>query len=61
MISSILIFILFYINISMLWIKIDFYKLIWLNENIKKKKFVIFRTCQTLKNVFGENLFLEKS
>jgi hypothetical protein len=34
-ISSPVIFILFYINISMLWIKIDFYKLIWLNGNIK--------------------------
>jgi len=35
-ISSSMIFILFYINIFMLWIKIDFYKLIWLNKNIKK-------------------------
>jgi len=34
-ILSPVIYILFYINISMLWIKIDFYKLIWLNENIK--------------------------
>jgi hypothetical protein len=25
----------FYINIFMLWIKIDFYRLIWFNENIK--------------------------
>jgi hypothetical protein len=28
-------FILFYINIYILWIKINFYKLIWFNENIK--------------------------
>jgi hypothetical protein len=35
-ISSSVIFILFYINISMLWkTNFDFYKLIWLNENIK--------------------------
>jgi len=34
-ILSLMIFILFYINIYMLWIKIDFCKLIWLNENIK--------------------------
>jgi hypothetical protein len=35
LISSPMIFILFYINIYMMWIKINFYKLIWLNENIK--------------------------
>jgi len=35
-ISSPVIFILFYINISMLWIKFDFYKLIWLNKYVKK-------------------------
>jgi len=35
-ISSSMIFILFYIYIFMLWIKIDFYKLICLNKNIKK-------------------------
>jgi hypothetical protein len=34
-ISSPVIFILFYINIYMFWIKIDFYRLIWLNKNIK--------------------------
>jgi hypothetical protein len=33
-ISSPVIFILFYINIYMFWIKIDFYRLIWLNKNI---------------------------
>jgi hypothetical protein len=34
-ISSLVIFMLFCINIFMLWIKIDFYNLIWLNESIK--------------------------
>jgi hypothetical protein len=34
-ILSPVIFILFYINIYMFCIKINFYKLIWLNENIK--------------------------
>jgi hypothetical protein len=48
----------------MLWIKIDFYKLIWLNENIKnicdfsyvhtkhRKMFLV-------KNIFLKNSFLE--
>jgi len=35
-ISSSVIFILFYINIYMFGIKINFYRLIWLNKNIKK-------------------------
>jgi hypothetical protein len=35
-ISSPVIFILFYINIYMFRIKIGFYRLIWLNKNIKK-------------------------
>jgi len=34
-ISYSMIFILFYINIYMFWIKINFYRLIWLNENMK--------------------------
>jgi len=57
-ISSLVIFILFYINIYMFWIKIDFYRLIWLTKNIKK--IVIFHTRQTPKNVFDEKYFKKK-
>jgi len=42
----------------MFGIKIDFYRLIWLNKNIKK--IVIFRTRQTPKNAFSEKYFSEK-
>jgi hypothetical protein len=47
----------------MLWIKIDFYKLIWLNENIKKYLWFFVhakhRKMFSAKNIFLKNDFLE--
>jgi len=53
-----LIFSIIYINIFMLWIKIYFYRLIWLNENIYIV--VIFRTRQIPKNIFSD-IFWQKT
>jgi hypothetical protein len=73
-ISSSMIFILFYINFYMFWMKINFYRLIWLNNNIKniydfpytpntKKCFrrkIFFKKMTFLKPFYNKNYFILK-
>jgi hypothetical protein len=73
-ISYSVIFILFYINIYMFGIKIDFYRLIWLNKNIKKicdfpyapntekcfQRKIFFRKMTSLKHFTTETILRNK-
>jgi hypothetical protein len=73
-ISLSMIFILFYINIYMFWIKINFYRLIWLNENMKNicdflyvpntekcfRRKIFSKKMTSLKPFYDENHFTSK-